>query len=138
MKGTLSRRLPSFAVALAACLALPIGVARAFDPPSSGTWSVFLHEDSWGRGESASCEGLGNSSCVGSSMPSGWNDVVSSWTICNNTGETHTFRVQLYNDTGYANSMLDRSVTIESGDCLTGDTPVNDALSSYKFTVSDW
>jgi hypothetical protein len=138
MKSALSRRLPRFALALAACLVLPIGVAGAFEPPAAGAWSVFLHEDSWGRGESASCEDLGNAACVGSSMPSGWNDRVSSWSICNNTGEAHTFRVQLFKDNGYSNSMLDRSVTIEHGDCMTGDTPVNDALSSYKFTVSDW
>jgi hypothetical protein len=138
MKSSLARRLPRFAVALAVALALPIGAARAFDPPNSGTWSVFLHMDSWGRGESASCENLGNSACVGTSMPSGWNDEVSSWTVCNNTGETHTFRVQLFTSVNYASSMLDRSITLENGDCLTADTPVNDALSSYKFTVSDW
>lgn len=127
------------APAIIAAVTVAPAVALALTVPSSGTCTMTLHEHTWARGGTLSCADIAASTSCGAADLGdfGWNaaedpnDNVSSYSVCNNTGATRTFRIALYRDSDYLNPFTDKTIQVAQGTCFVENAAVNDAMSSF-------
>jgi hypothetical protein len=63
-----------------------------------------------------------------------FNDVASSWSICNDTPKARTFTLYLYTDANYGGDVDETvNLVVEPGDCVTRNhVKYNDAYSSFR------
>ncbi len=125
---------------LAALAAVSAPLAASALTPQAGTFSVAIHEDTWGRGSSVSCEDIAGG--CGAARMSDYelsgedaNDEASSYEICNNMGETKTFRVQMFRDANYKDRFEHRYVTVDDNACVTRNIAINDEMSSFAIQL---
>lgn len=132
----------AFALALlAALVSAPLAV-HAWDlaGPASGRWSVALFQHDWAGGEAIFCRNLAPTSSCGSSNLSGmdWsgpgdaNDELSSYQICNNTGEALEFHTSMYLHAGSVGVFDERYFLVEDGECVIHNLAIDDVLSSFS------
>lgn len=139
LKGHRFARLVSSGI-VAAALLCGIGSAHAVSDPASGNWSFTLYSDddcsgSWFQQTASAAQTLS----VSDLRTWSFNDVASSWSLCNNTGKTAKVTVILYKDVSYGSTAsTDASnATVPTGMCLTQNSlPMNDAVSSFKVTAT--
>lgn len=132
-------RLVSAGVFTAALLC-GVGSAHAISDPASGNWSFTLYSDSdcagsWFQQTASVAQTLSVSDLRSWSF----NDVASSWSLCNNTGQPAKVTVTLYKNVSYGGTVsTDASnATVPAGMCLTQNSlTLNDAVSSFKVTAT--
>lgn len=125
---------------LAALIALP-SAAHAWDlsGPSSGRWSVALFEHTWARGSAIWCTNVApGTACTDSDLggldwdgPGDANDELSSYEICNNSGDTMAFHVTLYRDDDYRGLFDTQDFTVRNEECVIRNMSIDDVLSSF-------
>ena len=127
-----SRSLVAGLLLAAGTLLVHPGPARALDTPSSGSWKFALYANTWGGGSSIASGNLSSSTNIGWSALTSFNDMASSYSICNYTGSAHTFTIELYKNYNYDTIIESDTVTVGNGQCRVHNITDNDMTSSAK------
>jgi hypothetical protein len=119
------------AVAGSLTVALP---ARALETPSAGYYKVGMHGNTWGGGTTAVFGNISSGVGAEDSAMTSFDNQVSSFSICNYTGASRTFTVNLYDSYNYVTLLEGDSVTVADGQCVVKNVSSsnNDKTSSFK------
>lgn len=108
--------------------------------PSEGTLGLVLYEDSKIESAMLITEVTGTGTYTISSFNSAMNDKASSWSLCNETGNTVYVTLKLYTNSYFGGTLVQpvTNTEIQDGTCVVGaHISPNDSISSLKFTVSN-
>jgi hypothetical protein len=104
--------------------------ALTYTLPASGMWSITMYSGIFG--DTASCNASGDLSTSDfDEISQVWCNA-GSYVLCNNTGSTHTFRVNLYSYVGYSQLLRSDASRVLNGSCFVANAP--GAISSVTAT----
>ncbi|HVV83372.1 MAG TPA: hypothetical protein VHE35_09845 [Kofleriaceae bacterium] len=117
---TLKMRLLLALAVMTASLAGAAPKAFALHAPSSGTWELSLHHSTFGNdgGVYRVIYASSGSSMTHQLSGTTLDANASSWILCNNTGSTHTFTINIYSDYNESTLIDTRTMSILNGACF--------------------
>jgi hypothetical protein len=99
-------------------------------PSASGYWTFAAYTSTWGNDQALS------SGDVAASYPVLWyslgsyNDAFDSYSICNRTGQSHTYTVYLYREPNYGDEFEADTVTVDDDSCVVVNISETNVTSS--------
>lgn len=105
-------------------------------PPANG-YQFIGWEDVWGRGSAAETPGAADEA-MGADYTNGpFNDLMSSFEICNNSGADHSYYVRLWKDTQAGNLIYAEHIEVANGECrVINILEINDQVTQVGISPS--
>ena len=102
------------------------------DTPPDNEYTFIGWEDSWGRGSQAAELAAPAALAIGTDFAGdSFNDKMSSFEICNNTGADYSYLVRLWKDTDSVNKIYEEHIEVANNQCtVVNILGINDQVTS--------